>query len=267
MLTTGEFSSTTRLTVKALRLYHEEGLLVPEKIDAVTGYRYYGDESFRKANAIILLRELGFSISEMKTILSSCKDEDELVGFFTDKLRDIEKEMLRIRDARNRINYFIESGKADIMKNDFEIYERDVDDVLICGIRFFGKYPEIGSRFGELMKKAGRYISGKTFALYYDGEYKDSDTDIEAAVEVRKEIDVPGVSSRKLEGGHCACIVHRGSYDQLGVAYKALFDYMKDHGLRLSGPVREIYHKGPGWIIPRDPKRFVTEIMFPAEKS
>jgi len=267
MLTTGEFSSTTRLTVKALRIYHEEGLLVPEKIDAITGYRYYGDESFRKANAIILLRELGFSISEMKAILSSCMDEDELVGFFTDKLLEVEKEIFRIREARNRISYFIESGKAGNMKNDLEICERDVNDVMICGIRFLGKYPEIGSRFGELMKKAGRYISGKTFALYYDGEYKDCGADIEAAVEVRKETNIPGISCRVLEGGHFACIVHRGSYDQLGIAYKVLFDYLKEHGLRLAGPVREVYHKGPGWIIPRDPKRFVTEIMFSTEKA
>jgi len=266
MLTTGEFSSATRLTVKALRLYHEEGLLVPEKIDTVTGYRYYGDESFRRANSVILLRELGFSISEMKMILSSCKDEDELASFFSDRLREVEKEILRIRDARNRISYFIESAKEDTMRKNLEICERDVNDALICGIRFLGTYPEIGSHFGELMKKAGRYIKGRTFALYYDGEYKDSNADIEAAVEVRKEIDVPGISCRNLKGGHFACIAHRGSYDQLGIAYKALFDYLKERGLRLSGPVREVYHKGPGWIIPRDPKRFVTEIMFPTEK-
>ena len=30
MLSIGEFSRVTRLTVKALRLYHEKGLLVPD---------------------------------------------------------------------------------------------------------------------------------------------------------------------------------------------------------------------------------------------
>jgi len=86
-------------------------------------------------------------------------------------------------------------------------------------------------------------------------------------VEVRKAIDIPGISCRLLKGGHFASIVHRGPYDQLGIAYKALFDYLGEHGLALAGPVREVYHKGPGWIIPRDPKKFVTEIMFPTEKS
>ncbi len=81
MLTIGEFSKATRLTVKALRIYHEAGLLVPEKVDASTAYRFYGDSSFKKANAICLLRELGFSLKEMKVILDSCKDDDELVVF------------------------------------------------------------------------------------------------------------------------------------------------------------------------------------------
>lgn len=39
MLTMGEFSAATRLTVKALRLYHDEGILVPERIDPMSGYR------------------------------------------------------------------------------------------------------------------------------------------------------------------------------------------------------------------------------------
>ena len=49
MLTIGEFSAASRLTIKALRMYHDEGILVPEKIDPVSGYRYYGDASDRKS--------------------------------------------------------------------------------------------------------------------------------------------------------------------------------------------------------------------------
>src|SRR5688572_21374443 len=37
----GEFSKITRLTVKTLRFYHEQGLIVPSWVDEQTGYRYY----------------------------------------------------------------------------------------------------------------------------------------------------------------------------------------------------------------------------------
>ena len=39
MFSIGEFSKITGLTVKTLRYYHEEGVLVPSHVDGQTGYR------------------------------------------------------------------------------------------------------------------------------------------------------------------------------------------------------------------------------------
>jgi len=41
MFSIGEFSRITGLSIKALRLYHEKGILVPGRVDDATGYRYY----------------------------------------------------------------------------------------------------------------------------------------------------------------------------------------------------------------------------------
>ena len=43
MLSIGEFSRVTQLSIKALRLYHEKGILSPGKVDPATGYRYFDD--------------------------------------------------------------------------------------------------------------------------------------------------------------------------------------------------------------------------------
>jgi MerR family regulatory protein len=40
-LRAGEFGAAARLSSKALRLYAEEGLLVPASVDPATGYRLY----------------------------------------------------------------------------------------------------------------------------------------------------------------------------------------------------------------------------------
>ena len=37
----GDFSKMTYLSIKALRRYHDMGLLVPADIDRSSGYRYY----------------------------------------------------------------------------------------------------------------------------------------------------------------------------------------------------------------------------------
>ena len=43
MLTIGEFSRRTRLSAKALRLYEQLGLLIPDAVDPSSGYRQYGE--------------------------------------------------------------------------------------------------------------------------------------------------------------------------------------------------------------------------------
>ena len=42
VLTIGEFSQLTHLSVRTLRRYHEATLLEPAVVDESTGYRYYG---------------------------------------------------------------------------------------------------------------------------------------------------------------------------------------------------------------------------------
>ena len=41
MLKIGEFSKLSHLTVKALRFYEKEGILLPASTDKWTGYRLY----------------------------------------------------------------------------------------------------------------------------------------------------------------------------------------------------------------------------------
>ena len=58
-----EFSKITNLTVKALRYYDEQGILVPSHRDSQNGYRYYSEEDFKRAQLVALLRSFEFSIS------------------------------------------------------------------------------------------------------------------------------------------------------------------------------------------------------------
>ncbi|MGV0750144.1 MerR family transcriptional regulator [Mycolicibacter minnesotensis] len=52
LLPIGDFSRMTYLTVKALRLYHERGLLAPVQVDPSSGYRYYSPDQVPIAQVI-----------------------------------------------------------------------------------------------------------------------------------------------------------------------------------------------------------------------
>lgn len=90
----GEFSKITNLTVKALRYYDEEKILVPSFRNSENGYRYYNEEDFKKAKLLVLLRELEFSISEIKDVISICNNMEDLACIFEEKKEMINKKIL-----------------------------------------------------------------------------------------------------------------------------------------------------------------------------
>jgi protein phosphatase len=66
-----EFSAVTGLSVKALRLYDERGLLVPARADPVTGYRRYAEDQIAAAGRIALLRRAGIGLADIERFLAA----------------------------------------------------------------------------------------------------------------------------------------------------------------------------------------------------
>ncbi|MDR0841571.1 MAG: MerR family transcriptional regulator [Christensenellaceae bacterium] len=62
----GMFSKLGKVTIKTLRHYDEVGLLPPAQVDAETGYRYYTTEQLFKLHKIVALRQMGFSLAEIR---------------------------------------------------------------------------------------------------------------------------------------------------------------------------------------------------------
>ncbi|HEY3873828.1 MAG TPA: helix-turn-helix domain-containing protein [Actinocrinis sp.] len=65
----GEFSRLSRLSLKALRLYGQLGLLEPERIDPDSGYRWYAAEQLERAGLVARLRRIGLPLAEIKALL------------------------------------------------------------------------------------------------------------------------------------------------------------------------------------------------------
>jgi len=119
--------------------------------------------------------------------------------------------------------------------------------------------------FKELYKKAGRYAAGSAFAMYYDAEYKENDADIEACAEVKKDIKIEGLNCRKIPGGKCVSLIHKGPYENLSKSYKKIFDHCREKNYKIITPCQEYYLKGPGMIFKGNPKNYLTEIVFMVE--
>jgi DNA-binding transcriptional MerR regulator len=176
----GEFARRSRLSVKALRLYDELGVLVPARVDGVSGYRYYDDAQLEQARLVAMLRQLDLPLAAIKELL--VRDPVDAAERIAAHWREIES----AHDARRELaDYLVNrlSGKRSVM---YEVATRDMPArSVLClkrnvdeqGAWAFGK--EFIAILAErpLPRMDGR--EGAMFSIYWGEVSADSDGPVE----------------------------------------------------------------------------------------
>ncbi|QGN50727.1 MerR family transcriptional regulator [Micromonospora sp. WMMC415] len=98
----GELARASGLTVSALRFYDSAGVLVPARVDPVTGYRWYTDDQVRPARLVAGLRRVGMPVPEIAAAVRSGPAAahrllDTHLRRLEDGLADARRELSRIR--------------------------------------------------------------------------------------------------------------------------------------------------------------------------
>ena len=71
----GMFAAMNRVTVKTLRFYEEQGLLMPALIHPETGYRYYTLNQMAVLHQISALKQAGFTLEEIASVNAGADEE------------------------------------------------------------------------------------------------------------------------------------------------------------------------------------------------
>ncbi|MFW5899331.1 MAG: MerR family transcriptional regulator, partial [Jiangellaceae bacterium] len=127
LLTIGRFARMCWLSVRALRLYDETGLLHPAYVDPVTNYRYYSGEQAPTARAIAILRSLDMPLSDVRELVNEA-DPEEIRARLDLHKAALEQRIERDRQMLCRVEDFIRKGA--VMSYDIEIREIEPTDVV-----------------------------------------------------------------------------------------------------------------------------------------
>ncbi len=260
----GDFSKITGLTVKTLRYYHEQGLLIPTCVDEQTGYRYYDRAKIETARIIAHLRSLDLSIDEVRGILRVPVEDADLRPVLERQKALLESKIRRDRQIVRSIHAFLtqeEEIERIMAQASFQVEEKTVDAIQVAGIRMKGRYSDCGAAFARIGRRFGRYLRGKPMLLHHDNEYREDDADFEACMPIRGGNTTDGITTRELAGGRCVALLHLGPYDQLGRSYAKILEYVRNKGYEVLSPTREVYLKGPGMIFRGNPQNYLTEIQ------
>ena len=167
MLRIGEFSRLARASVKALRLYDRLGLLKPARTDEVSGYRNYSGEQLPRLNAILALKDLGFSLEQVKRLLDEGLSQPQ-VRAMLEARRDeakwaLETERERLARLEARLRRMDREGGV---LGGYEVVLKTTKARRVASVReTLSAYPEIGRLFGELAARLRGAPRGTPFGL------------------------------------------------------------------------------------------------------
>jgi DNA-binding transcriptional MerR regulator len=103
MRSIGELSRDSGLSVSALRFYDGAGVLVPARVDPVSGYRWYGAGQLEESRVLARLRRAGMPLADIRLALAgwSSADTDLVRSLLQAHLRRLE---LALSDARSEFS-------------------------------------------------------------------------------------------------------------------------------------------------------------------
>ncbi|MFA5839021.1 MAG: MerR family transcriptional regulator [Candidatus Margulisiibacteriota bacterium] len=262
MYSIGEFSKITGITSKALRHYHEIGLLVPDKRDEVNNYRFYGEQQIEPALIISELKEVGFSLEEIGKVLANQAKEKSVLKLLDEQKQKIGQEIEINQSRIQKLEKLIKEREDIAMENmELSVQEKTLPAMLVACIKHQGRYKEVGPLFMKLGRALGPNIAGPAMTLYYDEECREDDATFEAAMPIRKKVNKEGIAIKELKGGLAVTLIHKGPYETIGNSYKKMIDYLKKKNLKPKLPSREVYLKGPRFLF-NNPKKYITEIQY-----
>ncbi|TNM67064.1 MerR family transcriptional regulator [Streptomyces sp. NP160] len=259
MLTIGEFSRMTQLSVRTLRRYHEAGLLDPAVVDGTTGYRYYAVEQIPTAQVIHRLRELDVPLGEVQRIVQT-PDPGVRASLVADHLQRLEDQLDRTRAAVVSLRRLLQPDPAPI-----SVQLRAEPARTVAAVEAVVGHGDVGAWYAGALAELEAAVGGAATGPpggSYDGALFEQGR---GRVLLYLPTDAPPRTGRvhavTLPAAELAVTTHAGEHDGVEVTYGELGAWVVRNAMAVAGPVREVYLVGPREA--SDPAAWRTEIGWP----
>lgn len=251
MLKIGLFSKLSRVSIRMLRYYDEMGLLRPAYIDPDSDYRYYREDQLQTVGWITALRDMGFSLADVRRMSQLGRDAEALAPFFAARRRELQAETAKTAQQL----LLLDTAEKRLGKEDFMQYNITIKTIparyAACVHTVIPRYQDEGQVWQTLCAETDHMHLVPDDPCYcavtfLDGEFKETDVELEAWKTVKGTYpDTPHVKFRTLPAVTVASCIFRGPYSGIGEVYAALAAWIEANGYEYDGPMFNIYHVSP----------------------
>ena len=235
-MTTGEFARRMGVTKNTLFHYDKIGLFSPEIVDQDNDYRYYSIYQMEVFDTIIILKDMGMPLNEIKEFMDH-RSPESLMELFKKEDKKISEQIKKLKLQQQ----FIRERKQKMER----IWSIDYENV------FRKQYPNRYYIYEEIhestdagtLKKTNDFIlefERRNYHLDYEIGYIQKEEDIISGVynnytnAVILPVQKPkGMEYQILEAGEYLTVYHKGHWNTIGTAYERLLDYAKKQQILL----------------------------------
>ncbi|RCV54783.1 MerR family transcriptional regulator [Marinitenerispora sediminis] len=272
MFTIGDFAKHGRVSVRMLRHYDAIGLLRPARVDPATGYRYYEAGQLARLNRVIALKDLGFTLRQVRSILGDRVSAEELRGMLRLRRAELETAVADTSARLARVEARLRTLESEGAMSADDIVVKTVPPVRLAELTgSAASYepqdigPVVGPLFEELCRRleaAGVPPAGPALARYADAP--GGAVTVHAGMPVAAHVGhVPGAEVVELPAvERVAAVVHRGTMADVLPTAQALARWIDANGYRSTGYAREVTIAAP-----EDPAQWVTELQEPVAEA
>lgn len=249
LLPIGSFAQASGLSLKALRLYDQLGILPTAHTDPDSGYRYYHPDQVPTARLIRLMRSMDMPLAQIGDVLT--KKPSEAQAVVLSFCQEREQALVRVRAVASELRHILAEGNTMA----FEVQTREMPAVQVVSmtqrvtVEALGQYIS-GSllTLSGFVQTQGGTLCGAPFGIYHGPVTHTDDGPMEVCFPVRGSFQPEGdIAVKELPPAQAAVVRITGEeceFPAIIGAYDAAHDWITAHGLTPDGPPREIWN-GP----------------------
>ncbi len=265
--TVGEIAKMNGITKQMLIFYDREGVFCPKYVDPSNGYRYYTADQLEVLDSILILRETGMSLREIKAHFNS-RNGLQTLETLKEQLSAVKEKISWWNTIQERLQFKIDSLESYYSG-------QPIGFVIECQNEYLSVAPVGGAQglldldiaLKELLQTAtkggyphfyqiGGMVSLKNllqgnFFIYEYGFLPLYHLCASGNIQIKP-------------AGMYACVHHHGPYKEIGMTYKAMLEEIERRGYRPCSGSYEFCVLDS--LTSNDPNEYITEVHIRVEK-
>ena len=243
LVSIGDFSRMTHLSIKALRFYHDQGLIEPAEIDPASGYRFYDPSQVPVAQVIRRFRDLDMPLDQVRAVIKA-PDVQTRTKEIIAHLTAMETKLAEMQMSVASLRALLE-GSQVVPAVEF----RSIPAAEVLAVRATVTAEEAaawgGDVFAELygrIERASLAPAGPGGALFPAAFFELEQAELTAFVPVPGPVPADGrVQAMTIPAAETAVMVHSGPLGDTDQTYGALGTVVAGRAIGVDGPIREYY--------------------------